>query len=146
MCGTRHKDLREQAKANRLPPPEAGLISTHWLFQNLPKSSALFRCVTPPALRNPASNMGYCDISEWHVRFARALAREHLRQCLHLTNPSRKVLSLTKPKGINRNPSAIILQKVLKHDKSSKLIEFEFTKITRIGKSLKCDTMSKSQK
>ena len=39
----------------------------------------------------------YCDISECHVRSA----REHLRSCLHLTNPcaKRKVLSLTKPKG-----------------------------------------------
>ena len=42
-------------------------------------------------------------------------AREHLRSCLHLTNPcaKRKVLSLTKPKGkiYKRNPSAIILHR-----------------------------------
>ena len=41
-----------------------------------------------------------------------ALALEHLRLCLHLSNHalSQKVLSLTKPKGIKQNPSTIILQ------------------------------------
>ena len=63
-----------QASGNQPSSPEAGLISTHWHFQNLPKSSALFRCMTSPALRNPASNVGYCDISEWHVRSASACA------------------------------------------------------------------------
>ena len=49
---------------------------------------------------------GYFDISEWHVRPPRA--RQHLHQaCTYL---SRKVVRLTKPKGMNRNPSAIILQ------------------------------------
>ena len=39
------------------------------------------------------------DISEWHILPARA--REHLRSCLHLSNPcaKRRVLSLTKPNG-----------------------------------------------
>ena len=61
-------------RASENPPssPEAGLISTKWLFQNLPKSSVLFRCVTSPTLRNTASNVGYCDISEWHIRCVRA--------------------------------------------------------------------------
>ena len=68
-----HKNL---ASENQPSSPEAGLISTHWLFQNLPKSSTLFRGVTSPALRNPASNVGYRDISEGHVHPARAL--EHL--------------------------------------------------------------------
>ena len=40
--------------------------------------------------------LGYCDISEWHS------ARVRITTCI-------KVLSLTKPKGMNRNPSAIIL-------------------------------------
>ena len=53
---------------------EAGLNFTNWLFQNLPKSSARSRCVTSPALRNPASNVGYCDISQLHVRSAPARA------------------------------------------------------------------------
>ena len=37
----------------------------------------------------------YCDISEWHVRSARTC--EHLRSCLHLTNPC------TEPKGSQPN-------------------------------------------
>ena len=46
-------------------------------FSKSPKSSTRFRCVTSPALFNPVSHLGYCDISEWHVPSARA--REHLR-------------------------------------------------------------------
>ena len=68
---TRYKGLREQVKVNRLV---RCLVSTKWLFKNLPKSSALFWCVTSPAFRNPASNVGYYDISEWHVRSTRARA------------------------------------------------------------------------
>ena len=51
-CGTRHKDLREQAKTDRLPSRQVSsqlvrcLVSTNRLFQNLPKSSARLRCVT----------------------------------------------------------------------------------------------------
>ena len=55
-----------------------------------------------PALRNPASSVGYCDISEWHVCSVRA------NTCFNVAL-SRKVLGLTKPKGMNRNPSAILL-------------------------------------
>ena len=40
------------ASENQPSSPEAGLISTNWLFQNLPKSSARFRCVTSFALAN----------------------------------------------------------------------------------------------
>ena len=47
-CGTRHKGLREQAKTNRLP--SRPVSSQLWLFQNLPKSSAHFRCVASFAL------------------------------------------------------------------------------------------------
>ena len=46
---------------------------------------------------------GYCDISEWHVCFVRAHALPPASR-LHLTNPC------AEPKGMNRNPSAIILQ------------------------------------
>ena len=49
----------------------------NWLFSNPSKSSAHFRCVTSFALRSSVSHLGYCDISEWHVRSARAC--EHLR-------------------------------------------------------------------
>ena len=61
---THHKGLREQAKANRLLSRQVSsqvvrcLVSTHWLFQNLPKSSARFRCVTSLALGNPISHLG----------------------------------------------------------------------------------------
>ena len=65
-CGTRYKGLHEQAKTNRLPPRQV-TSPLVWLFQNLPKSSARFRCVTSFALFNPVSHLGYCDISEWHV-------------------------------------------------------------------------------
>ena len=42
-----------QASQNQPSSPEAGLISTHWLSQNLPKSSTRFRFVTSSALCNP---------------------------------------------------------------------------------------------
>ena len=90
--------------------PEAGLISTHWLFQNLPKSSARFRCVTSfvlASLRFPSRAI-VTSLSDTFALRARAWTPVLM---LHLTNHvlSRKVLSLTKPKGKNRNPSAIIL-------------------------------------
>ena len=46
------------------------LNSPNWLFQKSPQSSARFRCMTSLALCNPVSYLGYCDISEWHVRSA----------------------------------------------------------------------------
>ena len=50
---------------------------------------------------------GYCDIYEWHVR---PHAHQLHQGCTWLTHVlSRKVLSQTKPKGMNRKPSAIIL-------------------------------------
>ena len=60
-----------RASENQPSSPEAGLISTLWLLQNLPKSSVRFRCVTSFTLCNPVSHLGYCDISKWHVRPAR---------------------------------------------------------------------------
>ena len=66
-----------------------------WLFSNL---SPRFRCVTSFTSRGHISIWGFCcDISEWHVRSARAWTPALM---LHLTNPcaKRKVLSLTKPK------------------------------------------------
>ena len=75
------------------------------IFFKIPKSSARFRCVTSFALASPVSHLGYCGISEWHVRSACA----HVSTCVNVAL-SRKVLSLTKPKGIKQNPSAIILQ------------------------------------
>ena len=72
---------------------EAGLNSTNWLFQNLPKSSARFRCVTSFALARPVSHLGLL----WHLWVTRLL---RLRACawtpalmLHLSNPC------TEPKG-----------------------------------------------
>ena len=56
-CGTRHKGLREQAKANRLLPRQVSSL-LYRLFQNLPKSSARFRCVTSFALSSPHFQCG----------------------------------------------------------------------------------------
>ena len=39
-------------------------------FFKIPKSFARFRCVTSFALASPVSPLGYCDISEGHVRSA----------------------------------------------------------------------------
>ena len=55
----------------------------------------------------------YCDISEWHVRPARALTPA---SSLHLTNP----------KGMNRNPLAITLQLI-----KEILQELQFEKMHR---------------
>ena len=91
MCGTRHKGLREQAKTNCLPPRQVSsqlvrcLVSTNWLFQNLPKSSARFRCVTSFALCNPVSHLGLL----WHlwvICLLCARAWTHVLM-LHLSNP-----------------------------------------------------------
>ena len=68
----------QRASESQPSSPEAGLNSTNWLFQNRPKSSARFRCVTSPARCNSVFYLGYCDISEWHIRSAHAHAREHL--------------------------------------------------------------------
>ena len=98
--------LRRAPKVNRLLPKQK---STHF-SQNL---SLRFRCVTSltSLVTSPIWDF-YCDISEWYVRSVRAWTPALMS---HLTNPcaKRKVLSLTKPKGIyiKRNPSAIILHK-----------------------------------
>ena len=65
-----------RASESQPSSPEAGLNSTNWLFQKIPKSSARFRCMTSFALACPVSHLGYCDISEWHActAFARTPA------------------------------------------------------------------------
>ena len=55
-------------------------------FSKSPKSSVRFRCVTSFALASPVSYLGYCDISEWHVRSAPARAWTPALM-LHLNNP-----------------------------------------------------------
>ena len=55
-----------------------GRSQLHWLFQNLPKSSARFRCVTSPALCNPVSHL-WLLWQLWVTRPLFAHAREHLR-------------------------------------------------------------------
>ena len=70
--------------------------STNWLFSNL---SPRFRCVTS---LNPWSHpLARIFIVTSLIDTSVPRAREHLRPCLHLTNPcaKRKFLSLTKPKG-----------------------------------------------
>ena len=84
-CGTRHKGLHEQAKTNRLPH-EPGLISTPWLFQNLPKSSARFGCVTSFALSSARfpSRAIVTSLSDTSAPPARVWTPVLM---LHLTNP-----------------------------------------------------------
>ena len=89
---TRHKATASKGKSTFLFRPQN---STNWLFSNPPKSSAqasgAWRHSHPPG-SNSIWDF-YCDISEWHV----CSAREHLRSCLHLTNPC------TEPKGSQPN-------------------------------------------
>ena len=59
-CGTRHKGLRKQAKANRLLPRQVSTLVTFFKF---PKSSPRFRCLMSPALCNPVSHLGLL----WHL-------------------------------------------------------------------------------
>ena len=71
--------LLRAPKANR--PPRTPELN--WLFSNL---SPRFRCVTSlTSLVVSSIRDFYSDISEWHVHSARSC--EHLRSCLHLTNP-----------------------------------------------------------
>ncbi len=52
-------------------------------------------------------------IGFWELGQASYSAQVHIHHTLEFQiNMRRKVLSLTKPKGIKRNPSAIILQKL----------------------------------
>ena len=64
--GTRHKGLREQVKANCLPPRQ---VSSQLTFFKFPKSSAPFWCVTSFALCNPVSYLGLL----WHLCVTRPL-------------------------------------------------------------------------
>ena len=70
-CGTRHKGLREQAKTNRLPPRQVSsqLNDFFKISQNPLRSSGAWR---HSHLLASVSPLGYCDISEWYVRTARA--------------------------------------------------------------------------
>ena len=82
----------------------------------------------------------YCDISDCHIRPARALTSA-LNVCTKLTHAlSRKVLSLTKGKiyktkndNIKKNPSAIILQVDMPLNKTQTrtLLRRQFSTISR---------------
>ena len=74
--------------------PEAGLISTPWLFKNLPKSSARFWCVTSfslATLRFPSRAI-VTSLSDTSA----LRARKHMLM-LHLSNPR------AEPKGSQPN-------------------------------------------
>ena len=71
--------------------------------QNPPRASGTWR---HPHFVTLFPISAYCDISEYHVRPAHA----RVNTCINVL--SRKVLSLTKPKGMNRNPTAIILHRL----------------------------------
>ena len=66
-CDTSPRPLR--ASESQPSSPEAVLISTNWLFQNLPKSSARFQCVTSFTLASPVSYLGLL----WHLWVTRPL-------------------------------------------------------------------------
>ena len=87
--------LREQAKVNRLVQCPV-LNSTNWLFQNLPKSSARFWCVTSFALCSPVFHLGLL----WHFWVTRPAPPACVWTpvlMLHLSNPC------TEPKGSQTN-------------------------------------------
>ena len=84
------------------------LVSTLLTFFKFPKSSARFRCVTSLAPRNPTSNVGYCDISEWHVRSVCPRALPPASR-LHLTYPC------AEPKGSQPKYMVIYLLKTPLH-------------------------------
>ena len=96
-CGTRHKGhwpgFGEQAKANRLLPRQVSTRLTDFfkISQNPLRASGTWR---HSHLLAPFPISGYCHISEWHVRFARAWTAELM---LHLSNPC------TEPKGSRAN-------------------------------------------
>ena len=94
-CGTRHKGLREQAKTNRLPPRQVS-SQLYWLFQNLPKSLARFRCMTSFALSSPrfTSRAIVTFLSDTSAPPACAWTPVLM---LHLSNPC------TEPKGSQPN-------------------------------------------
>ena len=84
-----------RASENQPSSPETELNSTNWLFQNSPnplRASGAWRHSHSLA-PFPISGF-YCDISEWHVRSARART---LGLMLHLSNPC------TEPKGSQPN-------------------------------------------
>ena len=93
MCGTRHKGLHEQEKANRLLPKQ---VSTLLTFFKFPKSSARFRCVTSFALASPRfpSQAIVTSLSDTSTLPARAWTPVLM---LHLTNPC------AEPKGSQPN-------------------------------------------
>ena len=72
-----------RASESQPSSPEAGLNSTNWLFQNLPKSFARFRCMKSFALSSPISIWAIVT-SEWHVRPAHVWTPALM---LHLSNP-----------------------------------------------------------
>ena len=84
-----------RASENQLSSPEAGLISTNWLFQNLPKFSARFRCVTSFALASLRFPTGLL-LHLWVTRPFCVRAWTPVLM-LHLSNPC------TEPKGSQPN-------------------------------------------
>ena len=92
-CVTRHKASR--ASESQPSRSVSSLNSTNWLFQNLPKSSARFRCVTSFALASLRFPTGLL----WHLRVTRSLCARAWTPVLmlHLSNPC------TEPKGSQLN-------------------------------------------
>ena len=60
--------------------PEAGLISSNWLFQNLPKSSAHFQCVTSFALASLRFPTGLL----WYLWVTRSLCACARNPCVNI--------------------------------------------------------------
>ena len=100
-----------QAKASRLLPRQDSTQLTD--FFKIPK---ILRARASGAWRHshPLVNLsiGFLFWHQWPTHPPCAFVNTCTQVCTSLTHVlSQKVLSLTKPKGIKRNPTAIILQK-----------------------------------
>ena len=128
-----------RANSSRFSEPQKSnvlvqrLVFNSLTFFKIPKILCALPVRDVTRTLSPCFVLGYCDISEWHVR-PRPLppASRWL-----LTNPllSRKVLSLTKPKGMNRNPSAIILHMLIPTTKNTGHFLFSITLSLNVGVS-----------
>ena len=107
-CGARSAQIRlaTTSPESQLSSSQAGTQIPDF-FSNL---SPRFRCVTSFTSRGHIFLSWVSIVTSLNDTSA-PRARERLRSCLPLTNPctKRKVRSLTQPKYIKRNPSAIIL-------------------------------------
>ena len=93
------------------PPRSASSFNSLNFLRNPPNPARASGAWRHPHFVTRFIISGYCDISEWHVRFVRPRTLPPASR-LHLTNLCAELKGsqvLSKPKSMNRNPSAIIL-------------------------------------